>query len=157
MTLTIRKMEGSDIAKSAVVHREAFKRQNQSLDWMHCNFNAFPKSICFVAEEGDSIVGYIIWSQKGGFRSKVVLELEQIGVLPNKQGRGIGKLLIEDSLSSVKTLLADKGSILKHIVVTTRSGNYAQDLYKTTLGVKVEATIKNLFSDDEVFMIVRNI
>ncbi|MET0084322.1 MAG: GNAT family N-acetyltransferase [Sedimenticola sp.] len=157
MTLTIRKMEGSDIAKSAVVHREVFKRQNQSLDWMQCNYNAFPKTICFVAEEDDSIVGYIVWSQKGGFRPEVVLELEQIGVLLNKQGRGIGKLLIEDSLLSVRTLLADKGSMLKHIVVTTRSDNYAQDLYKTTLGVKVEATIKDLFSHDEVFMIVRNV
>jgi len=41
--------------------------------------------------------------------------------------------------------------------VSTRADNYAQSFYKKVLGAKVEATIKNLFSDDEIYMVARNV
>jgi hypothetical protein len=41
--------------------------------------------------------------------------------------------------------------------VTTRADNFAQKLYKKALNVKTEATIADLYSADEVFMIRRNI
>lgn len=76
---------------------------------------------------------------------------------PQFQGQGIGRNLIEKSLPLVKEELAKKSSTLKHIMVTTRADNHAQELYKSTLGAEVEATISNLYSADEVLMIARNV
>jgi ribosomal protein S18 acetylase RimI-like enzyme len=103
------------------------------------------------------VVGYIIWAQKSGFRSEVILELEQIAVLPEHHGKGIGRELIEKSLLLVKAYLFEQGSTLNHIVVSTRADNHAQKLYKQVLGAEVEAKISNLYSADEVFMVARNI
>ena len=70
---------------------------------------------------------------------------------------GIGQTLIKDSLEQVKQLLLAEGSKIKHIIVTTRADNYAQNIYRKVLGTEVEATINNLFSADEVYMIARNV
>lgn len=156
MILKIRLIEEGDLTKASIIHQEAFSRQNLSEKWLECNFNAFPRFLIFVAESNESIVGYIIWNQKSGFRPEVVLELEQIAVFSNFQGQGIGRLLIEGSLPMVKALLSENESILKHVVVTTRADNHAQRLYKSVLGAKVEATIENLYSSDEVFMVARH-
>ena len=157
VNLNIRIMERDDLLNASLVHKEAFVRQKLSYEWIECNLNAFPRFLSFVAELEDSLVGYIIWSQKSGFRSEAVLELEQIAVLPKHHGRGIGKDLIEKSLPFVKNQLAKQDSILKHIIVNTRADNYAQKLYRNTLGAEVEATIANLYSADEVFMVARNV
>ena len=155
--LIIRFMEKKDLNDASLVHKEAFVRQRLSREWLECNLNAFPRFLSFVAEVDHSIVGYITWSQKSGFRPEVVLELEQIAVLPKHHGLGIGRDLIQESLPLVKAQLAAQDARLKHIVVSTRADNHAQKLYKTTFGAKVEATISNLYSADEVFMIARNV
>ncbi len=90
-------------------------------------------------------------------RPEAVLELEQIAVLPERHGQGIGEKLIQESLPYVRAQLAKQDSRLKHIVVTTRAENHAQELYKSTLGAEVEAIISNLYSADEVFMVARNV
>lgn len=148
-----------DISAVAEVHKKVFSRQQYSQEWIECNFQAFPRTQMFVAEDENSnaIVGYIQWIQKSGFRPEVVLELEQIAVAPDYQGRGIGSLLILSSLSAVKQHLAAWNQKLKHVIVTTRADNAAQRLYRKTLSVEIEATIGNLFSADEVIMIVRNV
>jgi len=155
--LNIRHMEIRDLAKASLVHKEAFIRQQYSFEWLECNINAYPRMLSFVAEVDDSIVGYIIWNQKSGFRSEAVIELEQIAVLSRSHGQGIGKSLIEETLPFVKYQLMKQGSVLKHITVTTRADNHAQKLYRNALGAEVEATITNLYSADEVFMVARNV
>jgi len=150
-------MESDDLKKTALVHKKAFIRQRLSFEWLECNLNAFPRFLSYVAEIENSIVGYILWSQKSGFRPEAVLELEQIAVLPKYHGQGIGKELIQKSLPFVKEQLAKQDAKLKHIIVTTRADNRAQKLYKTTLGAEVEATLSNLYSADEVFMVARNV
>jgi len=155
--MNIREMTENDLGKSALVHEAVFTRQSSSIKWLECNINAFPRILCFVAEFKDEIVGYIIWSQKSGFRKEAVIELEQIAVLPDYQRKGIGSKLINNSIVNVKRELKKLNSILKHIVVTTRADNYAQNLFEKTLGVKAEATISNLYSADEVFMVARNV
>lgn len=150
-------MKQADLTKAAVVHQLAFVRQRHSLEWLECSFNAFPRYMMFVAEIENKVVGYIIWAQKSGFRPEAVIELEQLAVSPDYQGKGIGRRLITDSLPLMKQQLAEKQSVLKHILVTTRADNHAQELYKSTLGAEVEATISNLYSADEVLMIARNI
>ena len=155
--LKIRIMNGSDLNEASLVHKAAFPRQSFSYEWLECNLKAYPRFLSFVAEVNNQIVGYIIWAQKSGFRAEAVLELEQLAVSPQFQGQGIGRNLIEKSLPLVKEELAKKNSTLKHIMVTTRADNHAQELYKSTLGAEVEATISNLYSADEVLMIARNV
>lgn len=149
-------MKQADLDAAAQVHQQAFIRQRNSYEWLQCNLNAFPRFLCFVVEVDDDIAGYIIWVQKSGFRPEAIMEIEQLAVLPRFQGQGIGRKLLTESLSLVKAHLSDNGSTLKHIMVTTRADNFAQQLYKSALGAEVEATISNLYSADEVWMVARN-
>lgn len=153
----IRLMQQQDLPEAAEVHQSAFVRQHYSLEWLACGFNAFPRYLLFVAENGDQVVGYIMWAQKSGFRPEAVMELEQLAVKPEYQGQGIGRQLITHSLPLVKQQLAKKNAVLKHVLVTTRADNHAQALYKSTLGAEVEATLSNLYSADEVLMIAREL
>lgn len=155
--MEIRKIKVEDLEDASKVHLQAFSRQRLSLEWLTCNFNAFPRFMMYVAILEGELVGFIIWSQKSGFRQEAIMDLEQIGVLPNMQGNGIGGKLINESLKLVRIQLNEQGSILKHVTVSTRADNQAQRLYEKELGAKVEATISNLYSADEVFMIARNV
>jgi ribosomal protein S18 acetylase RimI-like enzyme len=150
-------MVENDISSVAEVHHQAFTRQLFSKKWISCNFKAAPRMLYYVAVYNSHIVGYIHWTQKSGFRPEVVLELEQIAVLSDLQGRGIGRKLIDESLPLVKKELNVSNANLKHIIVTTRVDNYAQRLYRQTLCAEIECTIKDLYSADEVIMIARNV
>jgi ribosomal protein S18 acetylase RimI-like enzyme len=153
----IRRIKEKDLASVAKVHKDAFARQDHSKKWINCNYQAFPIMQYFVAEDNGEIIGYILWAQKSGFRKdkNAVLELAQIAVHPNHQGKGIGQSLIMESLSVVEKDLVKKGTTIKNIIVTTRADNHSQRLYKKTLKAEVEATIKDLFSADEVIMVSR--
>ena len=155
--MNISRITAADLSQAATVHKEAFPRQMLSYEWIECNVKAFPRMLTYVAKINDVVAGYIIWSQKSGFRLEVVIELEQLAVLPSQQGNGVGTALIRESLPSVQKQLSLRGSTLKHIIVTTRADNYAQTLYKKVLKAKVEMTISNLYSADEVVMIARNV
>lgn len=141
----------------AAIHAVAFSRQLHSVEWIDCNLAAYPRIQIFVAAEDANILGFIQWTQKSGFREKVVLELEQIAVLPAHQGHGIGGKLTINSLPIVQSQVAERNASVTNIIVTTRSDNAAQRLYRKTLGAKVEATISNLYSADEIFMVSRNV
>ena len=155
--MIVRFMESTDLEDTAQVHKLAFPRQKHSFEWLQCNLNAAPRILTFVAVLNDQIVGYITWGQKSGFRPEAVVELEQLAVEPSFQGQGIGRKLIKESVVLVKNSLLKNGSSLKHILVTTRADNFAQQLYKDVLGAKIEATISNLYSADEVLMIARDV
>ena len=156
--MNIRPLQHNDIEKTAKVHKAAFVRQNLSNEWIESNSKAFPRVQYYVAENQDNeIVGYIHWSQKSGFRQEVVLELEQLAVLPKYHGKGIGTKLIKESLPQTNCQLATRGAKIKHIIVSTRSDNYAQKIYQKAIGAVVEATIRDLYSADEVLMVARNV
>lgn len=150
-------MSKEDVSTVATIHAVAFPRQLHSVEWIACNLAAYPRIQIFVAAERSNILGFIQWTQKSGFREKVVLELEQIAVLPIHQGHGIGRNLITNSLPLVQSQLAERSATVTTIIVTTRADNAAQRLYRATLGAEVEATISNLYSADEVFMVARNV
>lgn len=152
----IRLMQPADLPAAAAVHRLAFVRQNHSLEWLGATLAAYPRFLCYLAEDQGAVVGYILWAQKSGFRDQAVLELDQVAVLPARHGQGIGRALIDQSLPLVKSELAQQGSTLKHIIVNTRADNHAQQLYRDALGAEVVATISDLYSADEVFMVARN-
>jgi ribosomal protein S18 acetylase RimI-like enzyme len=156
MILTIRLANSEDVLAVAKIHSIAFTRQSESVKWVACNLNAYPRIIMFVAEsEAGDVIGYIQWLHKSGFRKEAVIELEQIAVLPEFQGNGIGAKLINDSLIHLTQYLVENGSKLKAVLVTTRSDNAAQKLYKRILGADIAAIIKNLYSYDEVIMLAR--
>jgi len=152
----VRSMSPDDVSGAAAIHAQSFPRQMLSRDWIDSNLRAFPKVMGYVADLDDCLAGYIFWTQKSGFRPDAVLELEQIAVHPEKRKHGVAKSLIKDSLLLVRLQLASQGATLKHIIVTTRSDNLAQELYRKSLGAEVEATIRNLYSADEVIMVSRN-
>jgi ribosomal protein S18 acetylase RimI-like enzyme len=155
MTVKTREMSASDIPSVATIHQESFRRQNNSTQWITCNYNAQPRTLMYVAELNSKIIGYIQWLQKSGFRSESVIELEQIAVLEEYRSKNIGKNLITESLDFVKKYLSNNGSMLKGIIVTTRTDNHAKKIYESTLGVKEEFIIKDLYSADESVLIVK--
>ena len=159
LSVIITHMNRDDILAVAKVHSQQFPRQHNSSLWISCNFSAFPRIMLFIArDEKGHVVGYIQWIQKSGFRKESVIELEQIAVLKKHQGNGIGTKLVKESLSFIKDYLNDSNSILKSVLVTTRTDNAAaQALYKKALGAEEIAVIKGLYSHDEVIMLVHGI
>lgn len=147
-------MHQDDVGEVAKIHSLQFPRQESSYEWIKCNFAAFPRIMLFVArDEQDRVVGYVQWIQKSGFRKQAVIELEQIAVLTNYQGKGTGTKLIKESLNQIQIYLEDSNSKLKAILVSTRSDNKAKALYEKVLGAKEIVVIKNLYSNDEVLML----
>jgi ribosomal protein S18 acetylase RimI-like enzyme len=156
LTYHIRRVKFTDLITVAQVHSVSYLRQKNSIEWMKCNYNAFPRIKIFVAEVEGEVVGYIQWIEKSGFRKEVILELEQIAVLPKMRNQGIATSLIRSSLLFIAEELSVRDAKIKHILVTTRSDNEAQKLYRNTLNAVVETTIPDLYSSDEVLMIARN-
>jgi len=154
----IRRMRENDIDAMIKVYLDCFRgmKDPKTVEkWIRCNFNAYPRMQYFVAETDGTVVGYILWVEKGGFRKEAVLELEQIGVLAHYRGKGIGSKLVTESLEQMKRYLEERGSRLKLVEVTTGTSNQAQKLYMKTLNAKPECLIKDLFRGDELIMIAR--
>lgn len=143
------------IAKIASTCFKGLKNSKKAKKWIRCNFMGFPRMQYFVAKYNKSVLGYILWMEKGGFRKEAVIELEQIAVLPDYREKRIGIKMIKESLKEIKKYLKRRKSKLKLIEVSTGTTNKAQRLYKKTLNAKVEAKIKDLFREDEVIMIAR--
>ena len=155
LVATVRPMGVGDVAGAAHVHGLAFPHQTGSLDWMRCSVAAYPKSLAFIYEANAEILAYAIWTQRSGFREAAVLELEQIAVLPEQQGQGIGTRLIGESLALAKSELGARGAELKAVTVSTRADGSALRLYQRTLGAEHVATIPDLYSADEALLVAR--
>jgi ribosomal protein S18 acetylase RimI-like enzyme len=151
--IAVRLFTEADLIAVAAIHSQAFERQKQSQAWIGCNAAAYPRMRYYVALQAAQICGYILWTEKSGFRQQVVLELEQIAVAPSHQRQGIGAQLIRASLTQVATALSARGAMLKKLLVTTGTNNHAQQLYRTVLGARLVATIPALFVIDEVVLI----
>jgi ribosomal protein S18 acetylase RimI-like enzyme len=150
--VTVRAANVADLENIAAVHQESFARQSHSLEWVTATANGYPRMRYFVAQRGPDIVGYVVWAEKSGFRAQVVLELEQIAVLPEYRGQRIGRALI-GSLLDVNEALRARDARVKAVLITTRSDNQAWRLYQSVLGAKVQAVITDLYSADEVIMV----
>lgn len=153
--MDIRRVGEDEIQSVANVHRAAFSRHERSEEWIRCNFDAYPRIQMFAAEEDERIEGFVMWTQRSGFRKNSVLELEQIAVHPDYQGEGVGTQLIEESLTVVEDWLADRDSTIRTIVVGTRTDNEAQRLYEKTLDAEPAAIVEDYASGNELFLISR--
>lgn len=157
MRIKIRRIKDADLDSVASIHSSAFPSEKYSDLWISCNASAFPRMQYFVALVNNKIVGYINWMQKCGFRDNQLLELEQIAVHSDFQNQGIGKSLIQKSLSKIETHLSKRGAKIENILVTTATTNHARRLYEKTIGAQPEHIIRNYVSGkDELYMLSRD-
>ncbi len=160
VSVLVRPATLSDLASIVKVAMACFPQDNGTAAlaeaWHRGGMAAFPKVQYFVAERDGQIVGYASWSFIGGFQAGVV-ELEQVGVLPEARGLGVASTLITESLTAVRSWLKEHvGRDLHAVKVDTSAENIAQRVYRKVLGAEVEAVLKNfLFGNDEVIMIKR--
>jgi ribosomal protein S18 acetylase RimI-like enzyme len=155
---TVRRAKESDIAAIAHIGSIAFsglKPLSSAKAWVRSCWNAAPRMNYWVAESPQGVSGYILWVEKGGFRKKAVMELEQIAVLPGSRRQGIGAALVASSLRDIKESLARRGSRLKVVEVTTGSEQGAIEFYHRTIGTESVAMIPDLFRGDEYVLIAR--
>lgn len=158
MDIKIQPLKSQDFKKVVKIASQSFAglaELNNAEKWIECNFKAFPRMRYFTAKNNKKILGYILWMEKGGFRKEAVLELEQIAVLPEFRGRGVGTALIEKSLLEIRKAIEKRGSVLKLVEVATGTDNKAQNLYKKTLGAESEAVVKDLYRGDTLIMFAR--
>jgi ribosomal protein S18 acetylase RimI-like enzyme len=154
----VRAARRSDIARIARVGAESFsglRPLHRAQRWVSACFAASPRLRYWVAEEDRTVLGYILWMEKGGFRKDSVWELEQIAVTSASRRRGVGARLIADSLVSLNRSLARRGAHLKLIEVTTGSEQHAIEFYERTLNAKSVARIPDLFRGDEYLLVAR--
>ncbi len=158
-SISVRRMRDSDTNQVTDIYLKCFKGMSKPSDvrkWIKLRHNSYPVGQFFVGILGKKIVGYILWIELGGFRKEAVIELDQIAVAPEYQGRGFGKTIIKESLKNILSYLKKRGSALKLIKVTTGTTNEAQKLYKDVLHAEPVATIPDFFRADEVIMIARS-
>ena len=153
----IRAYRDADLDAVAAIHGASFPRQFHSRDWIAANARSYPKTRVYVAERVGQVVGFVMWSEKSGFRAQAVVELAQVAVAAEHRRQGIAEALIRRSLAEVEKELAARSATLKAVFVSTRSDNGAQKLYRKALGAEVEATISSLYSGDEVLMVARKV
>ncbi len=158
--MNIRRMEDDAIEGVARVHQAVFgARQRHSERWVRLQSQVFPLNQFFVATANGEVVGYILWSEIGGFRTDPILELRQMGVLEEYRGMHIGSRLVTESYERIKAEMVSEGSNSPYRVLVTaaRSNERAISLYEKTLGAVEEGCLKNFYGPgkDEVLLVAR--
>jgi ribosomal protein S18 acetylase RimI-like enzyme len=148
-----------DIPSIVDIYLESFKGMqdyNTASKWISLKFNSKPISIYYIALFDGKVIGYILWSEHGGFRKEAVIELEQIAVSKMYRGKGVASKLIVESLRMLnRDYITARGSRIKLVIVTTASNNDAKRLYERVLNAREVAVIKDLYSNDESILIAR--
>ncbi|WP_386077963.1 GNAT family N-acetyltransferase [Vreelandella sp. F11] len=153
MSIFVRLANSDDVVAIAAIHRQAFTRQSDSEVWVRATMAAWPRMLVHLLIQADEVAGYIFWAQKSGIRPSAVVELDQVAVTAQLRGRGLGELLIRESLAQVRGVLECNGQSLKSILVSIRADNEAQRLYQKSLGARVVAEIDDMYSSTEVLML----
>ncbi|PCJ58155.1 MAG: GNAT family N-acetyltransferase [Planctomycetota bacterium] len=150
--MKFRKADSVDLDHIARIYKSCFPKELNHKLWVESSFKSYPRGVYYVIEIESVIVGYILWCVKNGFRANTIVELEQIGVDPNFSGKGLGRKLIEDSFEKFKTHVKELGHGVRAVMVTTSEGNFAEELYKSTLGVSRSAIVEGYGSGNEVIL-----
>ena len=156
--MIVRHMRDNDITQVAKIYLKCFKgmqKPEHVKKWIKLKHGSYPVNQFFVGILQGKVIGYILWVELGGFRKDAVIELDQIAVTPDYQGKGFGATIIKESLKAVITQLKRRKSRLKLVKTTTGATNEAQKLYKDVLNAKPVATIPDFFRTDEVILISR--
>lgn len=150
MNIRVAKIE--DIESISQVYLHCFPNEQNHQLWITSSFNAFPRAVYYVVEIQGMIVGYILWCVKNGFRDATIVELEQVAVDPEHSGMGLGRQLIASSFEQFKQHVKDTGHQVGAVIVTTTEGNYAENLYKSTLNVSRAAILTGYAGANEVIL-----
>jgi ribosomal protein S18 acetylase RimI-like enzyme len=154
----VRPAREEDLEAIAAIGSEAFSGLRPIAEgrrWVEASWRASPRMQYWVAVSSGSVVAYILWLEKGGFRKDAVLELEQVAVRSSVRGQGVGEALIRGSLEGLRRDLQARGARLKLVEVTTGSEQGALGFYERVLGTKVAAQIPDFFRGDEFILIAR--
>lgn len=152
MNILIQNAQKGDLQDITKIHQATFIRQKDSYQWILSTFSAYPRYFCYVLKCDLQIVGYIFWAQKSGFRPEVILELDQIAIHPDFQGKGLSRILIIDSLKILQIELQKNEQTIKNILVNTSKDNFTQKIYQDVLAAKEVAVISDLFRLPEVYL-----
>ncbi len=158
--LSIREMVYEDISSIVDIYMQSFRgmrEYSKAERWITVKFNSKPISIYYVALLDGKVIGYILWSEHGGFRDDAVIELEQIAVSKMHRCKGVASRLIVDSLRMLnRDYIASRGARIKLVMVTTAYTNNAKRLYEKVLNAKQVAVINDLYASDESILIARD-
>lgn len=109
------------------------------------------KNVMTGFQESEKLMaGYVRWVEHGGIRPNAVIELEQIGIDPQYQGKGVATKLIDTSLLELSMELGTDNRRIKLVYVSTGNDNFAQGLYRKTLGAEVKAEIPSFYEDSDM-------
>jgi ribosomal protein S18 acetylase RimI-like enzyme len=150
--MNIRQATQNDIEDIAKIYMSCFPNERDHILWVKSSLCSFPRAVYYVIEHQGMIAGYILWCVKNGFRDLTIAELEQIAVDPEYSGGGLGRKLIEDSFEQFKKHVEDTGHRVSAVMVTTTEGNYAENLYKSTLHVSRAAVLAGYGSGNEIIL-----
>lgn len=150
--MNIRLATEHDIDCISQIYLNCFPNERSHLLWITSSFKSFPRGVYYVIEQQGVIAGYILWCVKNGFREATIIELEQVAVDPQYSGKGLGRKLIADSFERFKQHVEDTGYKVGAVMVTTTEGNYAENLYKSTLKVSRAAILTGYASGNEVIL-----
>jgi len=150
--MNIRPATEQDINCISQIYLNCFPNERNHLLWIKSSFNSFPRGVYYVVEQQDVIAGYILWCVKNGFRDATIVELEQVAVDPKYSSGGLGRRLIIESFKQFKQHVKDTGHSVGAVMVTTTEGNYAENLYKSTLQVSRAAILTGYASGNEVIL-----
>lgn len=144
--LKVRRIYLSELIRNQIINiqRDVFPKDSQNYAQSSATeeeigyyFGVFP---VHEGKESIKLLGYIYWVHIEGVRPAI--ELEQIGIDKEHQGKGIDTLLIDESIGCMEEEVKKKGfNGIERIKVTIGSENNAQKLYVNTLGAKVDATL----------------
>lgn len=101
-----------------------------------------------IAEQDNKIVGIVQWAVKEDPKAGVA-ELEEVYVLEPYRDRGIGSLLIEHAIESIKQYFTNSGIVPRKIYLFVSEENIkARTMYEKH-GFTLTAKVGHLFSDSE--------
>ncbi|MEK7547115.1 MAG: GNAT family N-acetyltransferase [Patescibacteria group bacterium] len=149
MQSVVRRAEEKDLPALTEINLACFSGNQGGPDsarqWMECRLNSFPLYQVFVLEVDGEVVGYIGWEIHGGFQRPLpVVELEQIGLMPSFQDKGLGGILQNDSMAAVAEWVRDNNKRIEsqiNFIVWVYSGN-----------LRAIASYMKIFSDGVVGM-----
>jgi predicted N-acetyltransferase YhbS len=155
--MNIRQATQNDIEGISHIYLTCFPNERNHSMWVKSSLNSFPRAVYYVIEQHGVIAGYILWCVKNGFRDATIAELEQIAVDPQHSGNGLGRRLIKGSFETFKEHVNQTGHKVGSVIVTTTEGNYAENLYKSTLNVSRAAILTGYGAGNELILYNRSV
>ncbi len=155
----IRPADQKDISAIAEINKQGFSGNaagNAAKRWVKANFAQREKYRYFVVEADDKVTGYIGWEIKGGFMRKTpVVELQQLAVLPDFRGKGIGTGLINESLPQVKLWIKQVNPAAEKVrifVWTKKDNGPAKKIYQKISNLD-RTYERNIYDSDEIMLL----